>query len=109
MKEETDYRVHHRRSIRLAGYDYASEGGYFVTIVTNGRLCLFGEVKKGEVRLNEFGKIVWEEWFNTAKLRSNVELLEEEFVVMPNHIHGIIWIIDDSGRGTAPLATLGCA
>ncbi|MHB8086676.1 MAG: transposase [Anaerolineaceae bacterium] len=101
MKEETEKRVHHRRSIRLAGYDYASEGGYFITIVTHKRVRLFGEVVNGEVRLNEFGKIVYEEWFRTVRLRHNVELLEDEFVVMPNHIHGIIWINEDyqDGKG----------
>jgi REP element-mobilizing transposase RayT len=90
---------HHRPSIRLAGYDYSAEGGYYITIVTQGRVCIFGEVVDGVMRLNGFGKIVYEEWFNTAKLRPNVELLEDEFVVMPNHVHGIIWIDDVSGRG----------
>jgi putative transposase len=92
--------LHHRRSIRLADYDYSAEGGYFITIVTQDRECLFGDVTNGEVRLNEFGKIVWEEWFRTAKLRPNIELLEDEIVVMPNHIHGIIWINDLPGRGS---------
>jgi len=65
---------------------------------------LFGEIVDGEVRLNEFGKIVWVEWFRTAKMRPNIELLEDEFVVMPNHIHGVIWIEDDTGRGSLPLS-----
>ncbi len=98
MIVDTGKKYHRRRSIRLAGYDYTSEGGYFVTIVTHGRLCLFGEVINGEMHVNDFGRIVHEEWFNTAKLRPNVELLEDEFVVMPNHIHGIIWIEDVTGR-----------
>ncbi len=109
MKE--DQVLHHRRSIRLADHDYAAEGGYYITIVTQGRVCLFGEVVKGEVRLNEFGEIVWQEWFRTAQLRPNVELLEDEFVVMPNHIHGIIWINDEenghTGRGAARCAPTG--
>ncbi|MHB8086671.1 MAG: transposase [Anaerolineaceae bacterium] len=96
--------LHHRRSIRLADYDYSAEGGYYITIVTQGRVCLFGEVIDGEMHLNDFGKIVWEEWFRTAKLRQNVELMEDEFVVMPNHIHGIIWIIESLGRGSLPLS-----
>jgi putative transposase len=83
--------LHHRRSIRLEGYDYASEGGYFITVVTYKRMCLFGSVKDGEIVLNDFGRIVWKEWFNTLKIRPNIELFEDEFVVMPNHIHGIIW------------------
>jgi putative transposase len=87
---EPNKNLHHRRSIRLADYDYSAEGGYYITIVTQGKACLFGEVTDGEMKINDFGKIVYEEWFRTAKLRPNVELLEDEFVVMPNHIHGII-------------------
>jgi putative transposase len=86
---------HHRRSIRFQGYDYASEGGYFVTIVTYKRQNLFGDVVDGELRLNEFGRIVMKEWFKTDNIRDDIELIEDEFVVMPNHIHGIIWIIGD--------------
>ena len=86
---------HHRRSIRLKEYDYASEGGYFVTLVTAQRRLLFGEVADGVMCINEFGKIAREEWFKTQKLRPNVELQEDEFVVMPNHIHGIIWLHED--------------
>ncbi len=97
---ELNKNLHHRRSIRLADYDYSAEGGYFITIVTQGRACLFGEVNDGVMQLNEFGKIVWAEWYRTAELRPNVELLEDEFVVMPNHVHGIIWIIDSPGRGS---------
>lgn len=99
--------LHHRRSIRLADYDYSAEGGYYITIVTQGRVCLFGEVIDGIVQLNEFGKIVWEEWYRTAKLRPNVELMEDEFVVMPNHVHGIIWLNDLPGRGAARCALTG--
>ncbi len=95
-----DLVLHHRRSIRLADHDYSAQGGYYITIVTQGRVCLFGEVVKGEIRLNEFGKTVWQEWFRTAQLRPNIELLEDEFVVMPNHIHGIIWINESHGRGS---------
>ncbi len=103
-----DYPVrHHRRSIRLADYDYSAEGGYYITIVTQRRACLFGEVVNGEIRLNDFGKIVWEEWFETEKLRPNIELLEDEFVVMPNHVHGIIWIENVTGRGAARCAPTG--
>ncbi|HCS39178.1 MAG TPA: transposase [Anaerolineaceae bacterium] len=106
--------LHHRRSIRLADNDYSAEGGYYITIVTQGRVCLFGEplsqktlggaktaIVGGEVCINEFGKIVWDEWFKTAQLRQNVELMEDEFVVMPNHIHGIIWL-NDGGVNRMP-------
>ncbi|MHB8086678.1 MAG: transposase [Anaerolineaceae bacterium] len=87
-------KLHHRRSIRLAGYDYASEGGYFITIITQKRMRLFGDIVNEVMRENDFGRMVREEWFNTSKIRSNIELLEDEFVIMPNHIHGIIWIMD---------------
>jgi len=89
---------HHRRSIRLKGYDYTSEGGYFITLVTHQRLPLFGDVVEGEMRLNDLGIIAREEWFRTAQMRPYVEIFNDEFVVMPNHIHGIIWITDLVGR-----------
>lgn len=92
---------HHRRSIRLQGFNYASENGYFITIVTQARANLFGEIRDDEVALNELGTIAVEEWFKTKELRSYVEMVEDEFVVMPNHIHGIIWISGNDGRGTA--------
>jgi REP element-mobilizing transposase RayT len=101
---ESDKKLHHRRSIRLADYDYSAEGGYYITIVTQGRVCLFGEVIDGNMHLNDFGKIVWEEWFRSTNIRHEIELDMDEFVVMPNHIHGIVYIIDDQGRGDRPVA-----
>ena len=86
----------HRRSIRLKGYDYASEGVYFVTLVTAHRQHLFGEIVNGVMHLNTFGRIAREEWYKTQRLRPNVELDEDEFVVMPNHVHGILWLHEDS-------------
>ena len=85
--------IHHRRSIRLKGYDYSQPGAYFITICTHERECLFGEIVNDEMILNDYGKIVYEEWFLSAKIRNEIELYENEFVVMPNHIHGIVWII----------------
>ena len=95
---------HHRRSIRLKGYDYTQPGAYFVTLCTHDRAHLFGEVVDGEMRLNEWGEIVRDEWFKTAQVRPYVQLRDDEFVVMPNHIHGIIWIADNVGatRRVAP-------
>jgi len=103
--EQVTLPLHHRRSIRLPGHDYTSEGGYFITCVTQERKHLFGEIIDGKMHLNAFGKIVKEEWFETAKMRLNIELDEDEFVVMPNHIHGIIWIMDDC-RGTLQRAPI---
>ena len=85
--------LHHRKSIRLKGYDYSSEGLYFVTICCHEMNCLFGKISEGEMILNELGQIAYREWINTLEIRTNVELLE--FVIMPNHIHGIIKIISN--------------
>lgn len=88
--------IHHRRSIRLKGYDYSQAGLYFVTICCDGRICRFGEIENSEMKLNEMGLIAFNEWLKTSEIRQNVEL--DVFVVMPNHIHGII-ILNDMGRG----------
>jgi len=82
-----------RRSIRIPGYDYTQPGAYFVTIVAHDRQCLFGRIEDGRMVLNAFGQIVFDEWFQTATVRPNVRLAEEECVVMPNHLHGILWIV----------------
>jgi putative transposase len=94
-----DKSPHHRRSIRLKGYDYGRMGAYFITICTQDRACLFGTVVDGRMQLNECGAIVREEWFRSAQIRQEIELSAEEFVVMPNHIHGIVWIVDSAGAG----------
>jgi len=77
-----------RRTIRLQGYDYSQAGAYFVTICTQNRDCLFGEIVDGEMRLNDAGRIVVGEWLKTAEIRNEIEL--DEWVVMPNHFHGIL-------------------
>jgi len=93
MKSKFDPQKHHRRSIRLKGFDYSSEGAYYVTIVAQGRECLFGEIVDGEMRLNEYGKIV-QKWWNEIPIHfPNVEL--GAFIIMPNHVHGIIYIIEE--------------
>ncbi|GBC77824.1 hypothetical protein HRbin08_01306 [bacterium HR08] len=99
-----DPEKHHRRSIRLPGYDYTQRGAYFITLCTHDRACLFGEVVEGEMRLNALGEIVRVEWFRTAQIRPYVRLFDDEFVVMPNHVHGIIWIIDDDVGATRRVA-----
>ncbi len=85
-----------RRSIRLRGYDYSQAGAYFVTVCVQGRECLFENVVGGKMRLNEYGHIVAGEWTKTAEMRDEIEL--DEFVVMPNHFHGIVIVVC---RGTA--------
>lgn len=89
-----DRHKHHRRSIRLRGYDYTSAGAYFVTICTYGRECLFGDVDDAAVRLNPYGLVAREEWLRSAARRPEIEL--DAFVVMPNHVHGIVIIMDDA-------------
>lgn len=90
-----DPQRHHRRSLRLKGYDYTQPGAYFVTLCTYNGEALFGEIVDGSMVLNAWGEIVRDEWFKTVQLRPYVALYDDEFVVMPNHIHGIIWIVDD--------------
>ncbi|GIV57086.1 MAG: hypothetical protein KatS3mg054_0921 [Chloroflexus sp.] len=79
-------------------------GGYFITICTHDRACLFGEVVAGEMQVNAVGEVVCAEWFRTAQIRPYVRLYDDEFVVMPNHIHGIIWIINDDVGATRRVA-----
>jgi len=86
--------THHRRSIRLRGFDYTSGGQYFVTICTRNKDCLFGEVINDQIQLNEEGKIVWDCWMDIPRHFPNVIVYNEAFVVMPNHIHGIVEIAE---------------
>ena len=90
MKSKFDPQRHHRHSIRLKGYDYSQEGAYYVTIVAYHRDCLFGEIKNAEMCLNDFGKIAVECWREIPNHFRNVEL--GAYVIMPNHMHGIIYI-----------------
>ena len=109
-----DPQKHHRRSIRLKGYDYSQEGAYYVTIVTWHREFLFGEIVNKEMRLNKVGKIVEWEWLELPKRLPYVEL--GVHVVMPNHFHGILFIHENVGAtrqgqtmslsGAEPLQTL---
>lgn len=98
-----------RRNIRLKGYDYSQPGAYFVTICTRDRACLFGEVADGEMRLNEWGEIVLWTWRDLPNHVPNVQL--DAFVIMPNHVHGIIIITDPAnapaavGAGSEPAPT----
>lgn len=89
--------IHNRRSIRLKGYDYSQAGLYFITICCYNRECLFGDVVNGEMVLNEYGTIACNEWLNTPNIRKNVEL--DVFVIMPNHMHGIIILNGETGWG----------
>ncbi|QCX54103.1 transposase [Elizabethkingia sp. JS20170427COW] len=83
--------IHHRHSIRLKGYDYSQEGLYFITICVQDREFIFGDIKNGILELNPFGKIASQEWENSEKIRDNIKI--HEYIIMPNHIHGIIEIL----------------
>ncbi len=94
-----------RRSIRLPSYDYGHPGSYFVTLCTNQRLCLFGEVVGGDVSLSPYVGIVMSCWHDLVNHYAHLEL--DTFVVMPNHVHGIIVLTDvdrrtDVGAGFKP-------
>ena len=82
---------HHRRSIRLRGYDYTQDGVYFVTVITQNRSCLFGELAGETMCLNPAGRVAEECWRAVPDHFPHVEL--DEFVIMPNHVHGIIRIV----------------
>ncbi len=94
----------HRRSIRLKDFDYTQPSAYFITIVTSQRQEIYGEISNGEMHLNQLGEIIRTEWLKTENIRSNVELHEDEFVIMPNHLHGIIWIVDNPVGATRRVA-----
>lgn len=87
--ERYDPERHHRRSIRLAGYDYGAAGAYFVTVCTHGRSPLFGGVVDGRTRVTEAGRFVWSAWLPLPLHHRHVCL--DAFVVMPDHVHGIVW------------------
>ena len=95
---------HHRRSIRLPNYDYSQPGAYFITIVTFQRDCLFGEIVNGELRLSVMGQIAEEHWRLIPEHFPHAEL--GAYVVMPNHVHGII-IIHENAACLAPTTTWG--
>lgn len=97
LNETFDFYVSkfNRHSLRLKDYDYSSAGAYFITICTKDRACIFGEITDGELRLNEFGKIVENFWLEIPEHYPMVEL--DEYIIMPNHIHGIVFIPDCVG------------
>jgi putative transposase len=99
---------HHRQSTRLPNYDYSDGGIYFITICCYQKQCLFGEVVDGTMWLNKLGQIVAEEWLKSPQLRQEIEL--DEWVVMPNHFHGIVIFNNTTkpvgAQGIAPLNPL---
>ncbi len=99
--------IQHRCSIRLKGYDYASIGMYFITICVNNKKSIFGQIEDENMILNQLGKIVEQSWLGIPKYFQNIE---DEFIIMPNHLHGVIFITDDfENRATTVGATFTVA
>jgi REP element-mobilizing transposase RayT len=95
---------HHRRSTRLKEYNYAQAGAYFVTICTQNRECLFGEIVNDKMMLNDAGRMVQTEWEQLRERFPSIEL--DAYIVMPNHFHAIVIITDPNdvnvGAGLVP-------
>jgi putative transposase len=90
---------HNRRSIRLREFDYTTAGAYFVTIVGQDRACLFGDVIDGEMHLNDAGRMVETVWTEIPAFYPGVDI--DSFVIMPNHLHGIV-VLEQSSVGVDP-------
>ena len=97
--------IHNRHSIRIPGYDYSQQGSYFVTVCVQNKECLFGNVVDGKMVLNEFGYIISETWQWLATQYKYILL--HEWIIMPNHLLGIIEFCVDrwGGSRTAPTET----
>lgn len=89
-----DRQKHHRRSIRLKGYDYTQVGAYFVTICTWQREILFGDIVNNQMRLSRYGEVVHFNWHYLPKRYPHVKL--DAFIIMPNHVHGIICLTEEN-------------
>lgn len=103
-----DHESHHRRSVRMKGYDYTGPGAYYVTVCTQERECLFGEVINREMTLNSAGRMVETVWHGLRKRFPFVIL--DTFMVMPNHIHGIL-VLSGNNQGehkVRPYGDIGC-
>jgi len=92
--------IHHPKSIRLHGYDYSQNGAYFVTICVQNRENRFGRIEDGRMFLNDVGEMIDKYWNQLKQKYFYVTL--DEYVIMPNHIHGIIVINDMVGAGLVP-------
>jgi REP element-mobilizing transposase RayT len=108
MKPQDDPKRHHRRSIRLPEYDYASPGAYFVTVCVRKGECLLGRVADGEMQRSEYGQLAHDFWKQVRVHFPSVAV--DAFVIMPNHLHVIVMIHetsvragDEMGEVTSPL------
>ncbi len=92
MTDELFKKKYRVRSTRLPGWDYSRSGYYFVTICTNDRACTFGEIENGRMTLTDIGKVADQCWRDIPDHFPFVQL--DAFVIMPNHVHGIVVIVD---------------
>ncbi|MHB8600080.1 MAG: transposase [Ktedonobacteraceae bacterium] len=95
-----DPEIHHRRSIRLRHYDYRRPGSYYVTICVHEKRCVFGEIADAVAHLNELGNIAQTNWLAMPQRFPTIEV--DEYIIMPNHMHGIITITETSSSMKAP-------
>lgn len=95
----------HRKSIRLKNYDYSQMGAYFVTICTHNRACLFGNISDDAMNLNKLGEIANSNWQAIPNHFAHVSL--DAFVVMPNHVHGILLFYFDNNSQKTVDSVLG--
>ena len=93
--------IHHRKSIRLQNYDYSQAGAYFITICTQHRQHFLGEIIQNEMRLNEAGTMILQQWETLPQRFSSLQL--DAFVIMPNHIHGILVLDGHSNKTLADI------
>lgn len=97
-----EFERYHRRSIRLKVYDYRRCGAYFITVCVQNRFCLFGEIVDGVMKINEAGQIAQNVWNDLPRHYPHMVL--DAWVIMPNHVHGIIFLSDvrDDGEPMPP-------
>ena len=98
MEDPSAAPKHHRRSIRLPGYDYTQAGAYFITLVTEDRACLLGDIRNGDMLLNQAGLLADREWHSLTRRFPGLEL--DAFQVMPNHLHAILLLTDPCNAGS---------
>jgi len=89
---------YHRHSLRINKYNYSLPGAYFITICTYRKENILGYIIDGKIKLNVLGKITEREWLKTFQIRKNIQL--DEYMVMPNHFHGIIVLLKNTGDGS---------
>ncbi len=103
MTQETpsEVKLPSRKTVRLYKYDYSAEGCYFITLCAQDKKCIFGHIVDREMILNTLGKLVKEELLHTSEVRPNMQI--HEYVIMPNHIHFIVEILDSRGELNSPV------